>query len=38
MAAGLADAPTVTHTPVIIERMAHDGGFVGGELLGHIAR
>ncbi|MGO1797779.1 MAG: FMN-binding negative transcriptional regulator [Microbacterium sp.] len=35
---GAADAPTVTHTPVIIERMAHDGGFVGGELLGHIAR
>lgn len=36
---GSADgAPTVTHTPVIIERTAPDGGFVGGELLGHIAR
>lgn len=35
---GAAGAPTVTHTPVIIERMAADGGFVGGELLGHIAR
>lgn len=37
-AGGAAGAPTVTHTPVIIERMAPDGGFVGGELLGHIAR
>ena len=35
---GAAGAPTVTHTPVIIERMAPDGGFVGGEMLGHIAR
>ena len=35
---GAAGAPTVTHTPVIIERTAADGGFVGGELLGHIAR
>lgn len=35
---GAADAPTVTHTPVIIDRMAEDGGFVGGRLLGHIAR
>lgn len=35
---GEADAPTVTHTPVIIERLAPDGGFVGGEMLGHIAR
>lgn len=35
---GADGAPTVTHTPVIIERMAQDGGFVGGELLGHIAR
>lgn len=35
---GESGAPTVTHTPVIIERLADDGGFVGGELLGHIAR
>ena len=35
---GAEDAPTVTHAPVIVERMAPDGGFVGGELLGHIAR
>ncbi|MGM1017430.1 MAG: FMN-binding negative transcriptional regulator [Actinomycetota bacterium] len=35
---GEAGAPTLTHTPVIIERMGPDGGFVGGELLGHIAR
>ena len=35
---GADGAPTVTHTPVIIERMAADGGFVGSELLGHIAR
>lgn len=35
---GAAGAPTVTHTPVIVERMADDGGFVGGVLLGHIAR
>ncbi|MFK4759416.1 FMN-binding negative transcriptional regulator [Microbacterium sp. ZW T5_45] len=34
---GADGAPTVTHTPVIIERMAPDGGFVGAELLGHIA-
>lgn len=31
-------APTATHAPVIIERMPADGGFVGAELLGHIAR
>ncbi|GAB3600329.1 FMN-binding negative transcriptional regulator [Microbacterium tumbae] len=35
---GADGAPTVTHTPVIVERMAGDGGLVGGELLGHIAR
>jgi len=35
---GAAGAPTVTHTPVIIERMPEDGGFVGAELLGHLAR
>lgn len=35
---GAGGAPTVTHTPVIIERMASDGGFVGGAMLGHIAR
>ncbi|GAA1860787.1 FMN-binding negative transcriptional regulator [Microbacterium koreense] len=35
---GAEGAPTATHTPVIIERMPTDGGFVGAELLGHIAR
>ncbi|MDQ0644695.1 FMN-binding negative transcriptional regulator [Microbacterium murale] len=35
---GAQGAPTVTHTPVIIERLADDGGFVGGEMLGHVAR
>lgn len=35
---GAEGAPTVTHTPVVVERLAEDGGLVGGELLGHIAR
>ncbi|NLP84219.1 FMN-binding negative transcriptional regulator [Microbacterium sp. CFH 90308] len=35
---GAEGAPTVTHAPVIIERMPPRGDFVGAELLGHIAR
>lgn len=35
---GADGAPTVTHTPVIVERAGRGGGLVGGELLGHIAR
>lgn len=36
---GTDEAPTATHTPVIIERLADDGEtLVGGELIGHIAR
>lgn len=35
---GAAGAPTVTHAPVVIERMPGHADLVGAELLGHIAR